>query len=94
MLKYNDHVTQTSNTKYSDTQQLPDTGASVKAKSEGYILDGISGHLNDLDLDSGPSVKHNFNVVDKCRGFLNRDSANLAFIGPDRDLTDITSIDQ
>ena len=94
LLKYNAHITQTSNTEYSDTQQLPDTGASVKVKSGGYIPNGISGHLCDLDHDNGPSVTHDFDIVDKCRGFLNHDSANFAFIGPDRDLIDISSIDQ
>ena len=70
LLIYNDNAIHTSNTEQIVAHQLRDTGANVKIKSVSHIPTGISGHLCDYYLDSGSSVSHDFDIVDKCRGFL------------------------
>ena len=84
----------TFNTERIVAHQLRDAGANVKIKSVSQYPNGISGHLCDYDLEGSSSVPHDFDIIDKCRGFLNHDSANFVFIGPDRDLIEFTSIDQ
>ena len=68
--------------------------ASVKHHDSCPIPNGIWGHLNDDSLGSGLSVSHDFDIVDKTRGFLNHNSGNFSFIGPDRDLVTIPAIPQ
>ena len=68
--------------------------ASVEYHDSCPMPNGIGGHLHDNNLDPDLSVSHDFDIIDKTRGFFNHSSGHFSFIGPDRDLVTISTIPQ